>query len=87
MGTLTQKIYKLLDTKNNIKDILLSKDAIDDDTPFAKYPEAIRIIIEGGAIPSVSNIITEIAQEVSVIETIESSPCLANIIDITASIE
>lgn len=48
MGTLTQKIYKLLDTKNNIKDILLSRDAIDDSTPFAEYPEAIRAIIEGG---------------------------------------
>lgn len=43
--------------------------------------------ISSGDVPKVSEIQTEIAQEVSVIDTIEVSPCLINITNITASIE
>lgn len=85
MGTITEKLYKILETKNDFYQRFVKAGIeIDDTTPFSKYPKLMENM--GGNI-FVSNIQTEIAQEVSVIETIESSPCLINITDITASIE
>lgn len=37
MGTTAQKLSKVLNTKNEIKDILLSKGAIEETTPFGDY--------------------------------------------------
>lgn len=48
MGTIMQKLNKLLNTKNEIKDILLSKGAIDEITPFGEYPSVLREICGGG---------------------------------------
>lgn len=53
----------------------------------ATYQTMANNILAIGDIPKVSGIQTEIAQEVSVIDTIEVSPCLINITNITASIE
>lgn len=41
MGTTAQKLSKVLNTKNEIKDILLSKGAIEETTPFGEYPAII----------------------------------------------
>lgn len=41
MGTTVQKLSKVLNTKNEIKDILLSKGAIEETTPFGEYPAII----------------------------------------------
>lgn len=49
MGTTAQKLSKVLNTKNEIKDILLSKGAIEETTPFGEYPSVLRGIC-GGAI-------------------------------------
>ena len=86
MGTITEKLYKILETKNDFYQRFVKAGIeIDDTTPFSKYPKLMENM--GGGNIFVSNIQTEIAQEVSVTETIESSPCLINITDITASIE
>ena len=85
MGSIADKLNKILETKNDFYQRFVKAGIeIDDTTPFSKYPKLMENM--GGNI-FVSNIQTEIAQEVSVIETIESSPCLINITDITASIE
>ena len=44
MGTTVQKLSKVLNTKNEIKDILLSKGAIEETTPFGEYPSALHNI-------------------------------------------
>ena len=41
MGTTMQKLNKVLNTKNEIKDILLSKGVIEEATPFGEYPAII----------------------------------------------
>lgn len=85
MGSIADKLNKILETKNDFYQRFVKAGIeIDDTTPFSKYPKLMENM--GGNI-FVSNIQTEITQEVSVIETIESSPCLINITDITASIE
>ena len=41
MGTTAQKLSKVLNTKNEIKDILLSKGVIEETTPFGEYPSIL----------------------------------------------
>lgn len=85
MGSIVDKLNKILETKNDFYQRFIKAGIeIDDTTPFSKYPKLMENMGENIFI---TNIKSEIAQEVSVIETIESSPCLINITDITASIE
>lgn len=54
MGTTIQKLSKVLNTKNEIKDILLSKGAIEETTPFGEYPAIICKL--GGNSDKIANI-------------------------------
>lgn len=49
MGTTADKLNKLLETKNNIKQAIINAGAyVDDDTKFADYPSKIADIASGG---------------------------------------
>ena len=51
MGTTAEKLYKILDSKEQIKQALLDKGIeITDETTFAEYAEKINEITNGGAI-------------------------------------
>ncbi len=53
MGTITEKLAALQDTKNAIRDALteMGQEVYDDD-PFSFYPELIRTMPSGGQLPA-----------------------------------
>lgn len=78
MGTTVQKLSKVLNTKNEIKDILLSKGAIEETTPFGEYPSVLRDICGGGNSDKIVNISLKRSAKISIGILRDDSPQVIN---------
>ena len=65
MGTTVQKLSKVLNTKNEIKDMLLSKGTIEETTPFGEYPSVLHDILRGGNSDKIANVSLKRSKKIS----------------------